>query len=238
MSTVLLKHCNYSIFNKILYKKSQLYPISAEQLSNDTSCFIPGECQNSSFLQEAITLGENSCLHYCQRMPECRWFTYHPENSLCVAMSDCVSLDESKNAVSGQTQCPDLDNQCWVKGICKGTLLLEVSWWEYTTILAMVKMVSGKNSFVHLVYISQHNFIKTLAFMLSRWPNLLYMLAVYFPNWPCVGLNHSHCTNGQFCVLIVFFFLAWKLLIFSFHVVNCPMVQAQPNLILSYWYLK
>ena len=121
MSTVLLKHCNYSIFNKILCKNHNYIQFIS-------SCFIPGECQNSSFLQEAITLGENSCLHYCERMPECRWFTYHPENSLCVAMSDCVSLDESKNAVSGQTQCPDLDNQCWVKGICKGTLLLEVSW--------------------------------------------------------------------------------------------------------------
>ena len=98
----------------------------AQSSTSEPTCFVPGECQHSTFLDESITLGENSCLHFCQEIKGCQWFTYHPENSLCVATADCLKLNSTGDAISGMFNCSDLDNRCWVKGICQGTLLTEV----------------------------------------------------------------------------------------------------------------
>ena len=125
--------CNFTAtqsvmsFNKnLMYDDGIFISFEAHLSTSDPTCFVPGECQHSILLDESITLGENSCLHFCQKIKGCQWFTYHPENSLCVATADCLKLNSTGNAISGMHNCSDLDNQCLVKGICKGALLTEV----------------------------------------------------------------------------------------------------------------
>jgi hypothetical protein len=105
---------------------------------NEAQCFVPGECEDSKFLRASITLGENGCLHFCKKVEGCKWFTYHPENSLCVATSDCVHLNSTADSLSGHADCSDLDNQCWVQGICQGTLITEVKLTEISNILTNI----------------------------------------------------------------------------------------------------
>ena len=87
---------------------------------------MSGECEKSHFVKQKTTLGGNACLHFCQKLDGCEWFTYHPENNLCVALSDCIQLNSTSVALSGQVECPDLYGQCRINGICQGTLLTEV----------------------------------------------------------------------------------------------------------------
>ncbi len=88
---------------------------------NETQCFVKGECKHSTLIDESMTLGENSCLHFCQKTPGCRWFTYHPENSFCAALTECVELSttDCSNCLSGQTECQVIRIGCllqkWIK---------------------------------------------------------------------------------------------------------------------------
>ena len=43
---------------------------------------MEGECRDSYLIQEAITLGENGCLHFCEMVEGCKWFTYHPGKNI------------------------------------------------------------------------------------------------------------------------------------------------------------
>ena len=94
--------------------------------SERLQCFLPGECEDSLLLSQSVTLGENACLHFCQKVEGCEWFTYHTVNSLCVAMSDCVQINSTSSASSGQSGCPDLEKGCQIKGLCQGRLITEV----------------------------------------------------------------------------------------------------------------
>ena len=98
-------------------------------------CFVPGECENSALLSQSITLGENACLHFCQKVEGCEWFTYHPENSLCIALSGCFQKNYTTTAILGQQNCPDLNTQCWTHGLCKGILITEVKHNSFHTLV-------------------------------------------------------------------------------------------------------
>lgn len=65
---------------------------------------MTGECRRSSFIRESVTLGENPCLHFCQRVTGCQWFTYDPNDSVCLTFSDCNELvtEECPDCLSGQ----------------------------------------------------------------------------------------------------------------------------------------
>ena len=67
-------------------------------------CFVAGECRRSSFIRESVTLGENSCLHFCQQVTGCQWFTYDPNDSVCMTFSDCNELviQDCPHCLSGQ----------------------------------------------------------------------------------------------------------------------------------------
>ncbi len=48
--------------------------------------------------------------------------------SLCTAMSECNELntEDCPECLSGQRECDKLDNQCWINGLCQGSLIKEV----------------------------------------------------------------------------------------------------------------
>jgi hypothetical protein len=43
-------------------------------------CFEKGGCINGEFITESVTMGEMACLHFCQMVEGCNWFSYHSEN--------------------------------------------------------------------------------------------------------------------------------------------------------------
>jgi hypothetical protein len=47
---------------------------------------------------------------------------------LCTAMSECKELSNQTcpDCLSGQKECENLENQCWINGLCKGRLIEEV----------------------------------------------------------------------------------------------------------------
>jgi hypothetical protein len=86
-----------SIFYVSLFIKS-FFP------DEDTICFAKGECQNSIVITESVTLGENSCLNFCQKVDGCNWFTYNSKKNVCVAFSSCPEVvpEGCPECLSGQ----------------------------------------------------------------------------------------------------------------------------------------
>ena len=62
------------------------------QTISDTECFAQGECKKGDVIAESITLGENSCLKFCQKVDGCQWFNYNTKSNLCLALSSCPQM--------------------------------------------------------------------------------------------------------------------------------------------------
>lgn len=49
---------------------------------------------NFSFLlQETVTTDALACHNFCQKVPECSWFTFFGTSSVCLALSNCTELN-------------------------------------------------------------------------------------------------------------------------------------------------
>jgi hypothetical protein len=74
-----------------MFSNSINIKISNIKISAKTQCFVDGECRYSYLIQEAITLGENGCLNFCNMIEGCKWFTYHPGNKISNKASPLVT---------------------------------------------------------------------------------------------------------------------------------------------------
>ena len=90
-----------------------------------TECYVIGECQFSDAVSASLTIGASGCHRFCNKTPNCHWFTYHRDSGVCVAYFNCVTLsqDDCPECISGSSDCAVLENQCWMRGICKGSLI-------------------------------------------------------------------------------------------------------------------
>jgi hypothetical protein len=91
------------------------------------TCFEAGECLMSNVISTTISIGSSGCHQFCRKNAHCHWFTYRPNNA-CVIYSDCSSLSKGDcpGCISGQSECPLVGSQCWLRGICKGKLIKAV----------------------------------------------------------------------------------------------------------------
>ena len=68
------------------------------------SCNESGMCHGT--LIDGISASDaNSCLGLCQNNPACLWFTYLPQDQLCIQLADCSDLLPCIDCLSGQRQC-------------------------------------------------------------------------------------------------------------------------------------
>lgn len=64
-----------------------------------------GQCEGTvDHIVEDVS-DEEECLKICQSTPKCRWFTFRRPSSPCILLSNCVTLDEVKNSISGERRC-------------------------------------------------------------------------------------------------------------------------------------
>ena len=96
-----------------------LAPASA---SSYIKCFVPGECRDSQILDVVEQKSSADCLHHCQTVAGCEWFSYYPDSHACAALSGCIDLNSGlcTDCVSGQKACPKY--KCGVNATCFGAL--------------------------------------------------------------------------------------------------------------------
>ncbi len=64
-----------------------------------------GQCEGTvDHIVEDVS-DEEECLKICQSTPNCRWFTFRRPSSPCILLSNCVTIDEVQNSVSGERRC-------------------------------------------------------------------------------------------------------------------------------------
>jgi len=81
-------------------------------------CNLNGQC-DGHFLGSEVTSDISDCIYFCRETKDCEWFTWNQEKEICVALSDCPYLDESKpDTISGQRDCSVYT--CGQQGFCKG----------------------------------------------------------------------------------------------------------------------
>ncbi len=87
-------------------------------IQDDLMCYVPGFCTNSTVIGYAQADIPRQCLTACQDYQGCHWFSFKPEDELCLFLDDCQHLeqDNCQDCVSGQAECPVL--QCDVSGLC------------------------------------------------------------------------------------------------------------------------
>ncbi len=72
-------------------------------------CFEQGVCYNGTFLSYDYVTNANDCLLLCKAEPDCKWFSFNPEeNNICILTTDCpeiVNTCVSSNCIYGQIEC-------------------------------------------------------------------------------------------------------------------------------------
>ena len=79
----------WSSFSKLILKnpfRTTTFNFS-DSFGNSTQCFVPGECTQGTLIKQSKTLGENACHRFCKKVHGCEFFTYHPDNLICTALS-------------------------------------------------------------------------------------------------------------------------------------------------------
>eukprot|EP00095_Tigriopus_kingsejongensis_P006522 maker-scaffold172_size289735-snap-gene-1.33 protein:Tk06522 transcript:maker-scaffold172_size289735-snap-gene-1.33-mRNA-1 annotation:"similar to H28G03.4" len=100
-----------------------LLPAYALAQSPGIQCFVPGECLDSQILDTVSTNSSRTCLHHCQKIQGCEWFTFYADSKICTSLSGCLDLSPKKcpgNCISGENECPEF--QCGLQGRCFGAL--------------------------------------------------------------------------------------------------------------------
>ena len=85
------------------------------------NCSLSGLCdghlQNAG-VQDDLT----QCILFCRSVQDCTWFSWNKDEKICLALADCLNLDESKtNTISGEKLCSPYS--CSIPGLCHGIII-------------------------------------------------------------------------------------------------------------------
>eukprot|EP00095_Tigriopus_kingsejongensis_P006519 maker-scaffold172_size289735-snap-gene-1.29 protein:Tk06519 transcript:maker-scaffold172_size289735-snap-gene-1.29-mRNA-1 annotation:"pan domain-containing protein" len=107
-----------TVFNREYLQFYKFDPRNSESVLQ-----LRGECLDSQILDTVITNSSRTCLHHCQKIQGCEWFTFYADSKICTSLSGCLDLSPKKcpgNCISGENECPEF--QCGLQGRCFGAL--------------------------------------------------------------------------------------------------------------------
>ena len=90
-------------------------------LNLDNDCWSYGACLQSVMIDQMASKDPKTCETFCQSKPDCSWFTYYEDYGVCVALTECVKVDQIRNTISGNSKCTS-NLECNLTGRCTGVL--------------------------------------------------------------------------------------------------------------------
>ena len=90
-------------------------------LNLDNDCWSYGACLQSVMIDQMASKDPLTCETFCQSKPDCSWFTYYEDYGVCVALTECVKVDQIRNTISGNSKCTS-NLECNLTGRCTGVL--------------------------------------------------------------------------------------------------------------------
>jgi len=97
----------------------------AINISERYQCYVPGQCQEYS-INFKMNADADGCQKFCGLNEACNWWSYEPEQSLCVLFTNCTESGEPDKVVcpdciSGERLCPP--RTCHGAFKCKGIFI-------------------------------------------------------------------------------------------------------------------
>ena len=89
--------------------------------SLDNDCWSYGACLQSVMIDQVPSEDPLSCEKFCQAKPDCSWFTYYEDHGVCVALTECVKVQQMPRTISGNSKCT-AQLECNLNGKCTGVL--------------------------------------------------------------------------------------------------------------------
>ncbi len=94
--------------------------VNATSNKQALQCSTPGQCVGSNLIFEGGIETKQDCHQKCKdfNQDECKWFTYHASQSLCLLFSNCANITEAgcDSCITGEKGC-DLYS-CGIQGAC------------------------------------------------------------------------------------------------------------------------
>jgi hypothetical protein len=100
--------------------------VPQEETTSEKKCFINAECIFGELLNYKVSDSQTNCLNHCQKIENCKWFTYNPTIGKCLTYSECIEFhptSQCPDCVSGEPDCIN----CWMQNSrCYGTFIDKV----------------------------------------------------------------------------------------------------------------
>ena len=102
-----------TISTQLIFYLGHINAIGADPIG----CFVQGECVDSTVSGVYFDEKINDCVDSCQSVLECLFFSYLPDDGVCIIYEDCpkLSIDSCPACVSGDSICPN--KICEVEGM-------------------------------------------------------------------------------------------------------------------------